>query len=134
MIPWNELMAGVEAEYHHACEKHPKFADLLMEEIIPPEAAELFVKWSLSMRRRDNDERIAQGKVTAGKVLHEEILEIYEAVIVEHNQEHAIEECNQAIAVCLRLKEELMKSRPFGRGYYQEQLKAAPINAEDYKE
>ena len=123
MIPWDELMAGVEAEYHHACEKHPRFANLLIEVIRPPEWARRFVEWHLETQRKDNDERIVQGTITAGKVLREEFLEICEAVICEQNQEHAIEECNQAIAVCLRLKEELMKSRPFGRDYYQEQPK-----------
>lgn len=112
MTPWNDLIAGVEQAYHDACEKHPKFAD----ELVPPDLNGIAIKSSIRFYQSFND----SNSVSVGHtILCEELMETYDAVINEGNQAHALEEVNQLIAVCLRFKEELMKSKPFGQDYWK---------------
>lgn len=108
MTPWNDLIAGVEQAYHDTCEKHPKFADsfITLNDIND-------IRHTLKRYRLFND-----SNSIAHTILNEEAYEVYEAAICEGNQAHALEEVNQLIAVCLRIKEELMKSKPFGCDYY----------------
>lgn len=103
-----EILNKIEQHYKHAKEKHPYFCD----EIISEHSANWWSEKLYSIRHFLREE-IAKGKASAETILLCEIAEVFSA-LENDSIEDALYECDDAIAVLLRIKDVLEGRQALG--------------------
>lgn len=108
------VVAAIERHYNHAKEKHPHFCD----QLIPGKDYALNVGEEIENNLREIRSRIERSvesqRCEWDELLNEEVWEVLEAI---HNGENdnAVEECYDAIAVLLRVIDVLEGRQELGQ-------------------
>ena len=105
-----EVVLRIVEHYCHARAKHPYFADLMFLDENNSEEA----KANLGTVRMILRMELKKGEVYAETILNCEVAEICDA-IARGNNDHAVDECYDAIAVLLRMVDVLKGRQKLGK-------------------